>query len=218
MNIIKVVLQINKVVRKKIRDAEKRRKYYLTKDLVDPNIIVAGKYTYGEPHVPPYDRQGSKVIIGNFCSIAQEVLLLLGGNHSTNWITTFPFEKESVIFNNRPNREYEMSKGDVVIGNDVWIGRRVIILSGVNIGDGVVIAAGSIVTRDIPPYSIIGGNPAKIIRKRFDDLTINALLKIKWWDWDDQRINKNLPLICSSNVEDFIEAHLGPNWKGEILC
>jgi virginiamycin A acetyltransferase len=204
MKTIRLIIGIIKVIRTKI-DVYKRSTYQYTKDLVDNKIIVAGKYSYGEPHLGPYDVQGHKVIIGNFCSIALEVLILLGGNHSLNWISAYPFENEAINFHKRPNNFYEKSKGDVIIGNDVWIGRRVIILSGVKIGDGAVIAAGSVVTKDIPPYAIAGGNPAKTIRKRFNEDIIKALLIIKWWDWDDEKINDNLSFICSADIELFIE-------------
>lgn len=216
MNIIKTGWSFFKSAKIKLVEAQKRSKYQHTKDLVDSNIIIAGKYTYGEPHVPPYDRQGNKIIIGNFCSIAQEVLILLGGNHSLNWVTTFPFEKEPLFFNNRPNNNYESSKGDVIIGNDVWIGRRSIILSGITIGDGAVIAAGSVVTKDVPPFTIVGGNPAKIIKKRFEEDIIKALLEIAWWNFEDNKINQILPLICSPNIEQFIVSELGINWKSKI--
>jgi len=215
MNTIKLILGIFKIIRKKINDYKKSR-YEYTKDLVDNNVIMAGKYSYGEPHLGPYDVQGHKVIIGNFCSIAQEVLILLGGNHSLNWVTTYPFEKESAIFFKRPNINYKKTKGDVIIGNDVWIGRRVIIMSGVKIGDGAVIAAGSTITKDVTPYTIVGGNPAKIINKRFNDDIIQALLIIKWWDWEDNKINDNLTLICSANIEVFIENQLGIDWQKQI--
>lgn len=218
MSIFKAIGSIYRETKYKFQQAHLRTKFTHTRDLMDKSFIVVGKYTYGEPQVPSYDRQGHILKIGSFCSIAQEVLILLGGNHSLDWVTTFPFEKEPEVFTNRPDKLYEASKGDVIIGNDVWIGRRVIILSGLNIGDGAIIAAGSVVTKDVMPYTIVGGNPAKFIRKRFDDTTISALLKIKWWDWEDEKINSNLNEICSSNVEDFIETQLGPNWKGEIIC
>jgi acetyltransferase-like isoleucine patch superfamily enzyme len=175
MNSIKLLIGIIKLIIRKI-NAYKKSRYEHTKDLVDNKIIVAGKYSYGEPHLGPYDVQGHKVIIGNFCSIAEEVLILLGGNHTLDWTTTFPFEKELTVFDKYPKSKFEKTKGDVIIGNDVWIGRRVIIMSGIKIGNGAVIAAGSIVTKDVSPYSIVGGNPAQMIRKRFNDDIIRALL------------------------------------------
>lgn len=93
----------------------------------------------------------------------------------------------------------------MVIGNDVWIGVNACVLSGVRIGDGAVVGACSVVTRDVPPYAIVAGNPARLVRKRFDDETIEELLKIKWWDWDIERIKENLPLLLSENVKDFAE-------------
>ncbi|HTY74476.1 MAG TPA: CatB-related O-acetyltransferase [Candidatus Nanoarchaeia archaeon] len=144
--------------------------------------------------------------IGKFCSIGPEVTIWLTGEHRTDWITTYAFvippfsEGYQKFFGSR-----SQTKGDVIIGNDVWIGTRVTILSGVTIGDGAVIGAGSIITKDVPPYAIVAGSPTRLIRIRFDQETIDSLLKIKWWDWSIDRIRNNIPLLQSGNVKEFIK-------------
>lgn len=216
MNIYKAIRTIFKVGVKKLKEAQRRSKYEHTRDLLTQSYVSVGRYTYGEPHIPPYERHDNVIRIGSFCSIAQEVLILLGGSHPYSWVAQFPFEKEPTSFPNHSGNTYCHSKGNVIIGNDVWIGRQTIIMSGINIGDGAIIAAGSVVTKDVPSYSIVGGNPAKILRYRFDDEIINALIKISWWNWSDEKINEKLHLITSEDIEKFIVDQLGRNWKKEI--
>jgi virginiamycin A acetyltransferase len=167
---------------------------------------AVGEFTYGAPIVRDW-HQGSTLVIGNFCSIAENVTILLGGNHPTDWVSSFPF---GIVFDEFQDRHYDYSKltkGDVVIGNDVWIGLNTTILSGITIGDGAIIAAGSIVTKNVEPYAIVGGNPAKLIKKRFSHTEIAKLLKIKWWNWEIEKIKANLDLILSPNIQDFIDRH-----------
>jgi acetyltransferase-like isoleucine patch superfamily enzyme len=147
--------------------------------------------------------------IGKFCSIAARVTIALGGNHRSDLVTTYPF---IAFVADWPEAEClsgedvaAVSKGDVIIGNDVWIGYGVMILSGVTIGDGAVIGAGSVVTKDVEPYSIVAGNPARLIRKRFNDETIRKLLEIKWWDWPPEKIGKNLDVICGTDVAKLLQ-------------
>jgi len=146
--------------------------------------VQVGKHTYGAPKI-----FGDKnlVKIGAFCSIAKEVVFLCNHDHNLDNVSTFPF---NVLWgcgqNNHPT-----GKGPIVIGNDVWIGYRAIILSGVTIGDGAVVGAGSVVTKDVPPYTVVAGNPAREIKKRFDDKTIGKLLEMKWWEWGDDKIKKH---------------------------
>ena len=177
-----------------------------------PNIEV-GDYTYYddingadkfEEHVMHhYEFLGDKLIIGKFCQIASGIKFIMNGaNHRMNSVTTYPF---NIMGNGwekvTPKLEDLPFKGDTIIGNDVWIGQNVTILPGVHIGDGTIIGANSVVTKDIPPYHIAGGNPCKIIRKRFNEEFIDYLEEIKWWDWEEDKIFKNLEILCSNDLE-----------------
>lgn len=165
-----------------------------------------GDYTYCSPDRPVqviYYGEKAKLKIGKFCSIAADVKFFLGGNHRVDWVTTYPF---SVIFKDGSFTDgHPISKGDIIVGNDVWIGEGAAIMSGVKIGSGAVVAAGSVVTKDVPPFAIVGGNPANLIKFRFDDDKIGELLKISWWDWPLDKIVKRLPTLLSSNIEEIIK-------------
>ena len=159
-----------------------------------PNIIV-GEYSYYddmdgaekfEDHVTHhYEFIGDKLIIGKFCAIAKGIEFVMNGaNHRMCSVTTYPFNIMGGGWEQfTPALEDLPLKGDTVVGNDVWIGQNVTVMPGVNIGDGAIIAANSVVTKDIPAYCVAGGNPCKIIKKRFDDELISYLQEIKWWDW-----------------------------------
>jgi acetyltransferase-like isoleucine patch superfamily enzyme len=167
-----------------------------------------GKYTYGTPIVH-WGNDNAKLVFGNFCSIATNVNIFLGGNHRTDWVTTYPFGHiNQNTFNNFNGIGHPSTRGDVIIGNDVWIASNVTIMSGVTIGDGAVIANNSHVVKDVEPYSLIGGNPAKLIKYRFTREQIEKLLEIKWWYWDDEKINKFTTLLCNSNIDEFIKSAL----------
>jgi acetyltransferase-like isoleucine patch superfamily enzyme len=160
-----------------------------------------GEWTYGTPMI--YDwNQESTLTIGKFCSIGPNVTIFVGGEHPHEWITTYPF---SVIWKGAasypPGRQ---SKGNIEIGNDVWIGAHALILSGVKIGDGAVIAAGSVVTKDVLPYAIVGGVPAKLIRFRFPEPVIKRLLKIAWWNWPENLIFSALPFLLTQDSQRFV--------------
>lgn len=190
--------------------AGQTRLVYLKTIITNPNILV-GDYTYYDDFENPenfernvlyhFDFVGDRLIIGKFCSIASDVKFIMnGGNHRTDWLTNYPFPVfghgwESVMPEEWPN------KGDTRIGNDVWIGYGATLMPGVRIGDGAIIAAQSVVTRSVEPYSIVGGNPAQEIRKRFDAATIKTLMEIQWWNWDIQTITRLLPAICGSDLD-----------------
>ena len=172
------------------------------------NINKIGKHTYGLDDIKIGWGNGQNVLnIGAFCSIAS-CTIFLGGNHRSDWFTTYPFGHiHQNIFNSFNGEGHPSSNGNVNIGNDVWIGSNVTIMSGITIGDGSIIAANSHVVKNVDPYSIVGGNPAKLIKYRFSEEEIINLLKIKWWDWDDDKINANCNIMCSDNINNFISLH-----------
>lgn len=161
-----------------------------------------GRETYGKPRIMHWGEEAT-LHVGAFCSIAEGVTIFLGGNHRTDWITTFPF---SVLWESGKSiTGHPATRGDVVIGNDVWVGRQATILSGVTIGDGAVVGTCSVVTKDVPPYAIVAGNPAKLVRYRFSDEEIARLLGIAWWSWSDTKINEAMPLLLSGDVSSLYE-------------
>lgn len=180
---------------------------FVKPDVKNQNIIV-GDFTYFadkdfEQHVTHhYDFIGDKLIIGKFCQIAAGVEFVMNGaNHQMNASTTYPFYIFGTWEQPAPAQSDLPLKGDTVIGNDVWIGQNVTILPGVHIGDGAIIGANSVVACDVAPYTIVAGNPAKLIRKRFDDELTALLLKFKWWDKSIDEINKLLPILTCSDLE-----------------
>jgi acetyltransferase-like isoleucine patch superfamily enzyme len=165
-----------------------------------------GEFSYGRPKVR-FPESGALLTIGRYCSIADKVEILLGGNHRTDWVTTYPFSALRPIWPKAPRtRAYHRSRGDVIIGSDVWLGSGAVIMSGVTIGHGAVVAAHALVTKDVPPYAIVGGNPAKVIRYRFDEATIRGLLETAWWDLAPEQVAPLIPLLQSEQVADLIEA------------
>lgn len=185
----------------------------LDRQVTNPNIKV-GRYSYysGYYHghsfdecaryLPP-DEGVDQLIVGSFCSIGSGAAFIMAGNqgHRNEWISTFPFYwmSEEPAFAGAQNG-YE-GAGNTVIGNDVWIGSEAVIMPGIKVGDGAVIGTRALVTRDVEPYAIIGGNPAKTIRKRFDERTVQMLLEMKWWDWPIDQLQAVMPLMTSGNVE-----------------
>jgi len=158
-----------------------------------------GEYTYGKITV---DGAGL-VRIGKFCSIASGLTVLMYG-HNYQWITTYPFSAEEMRDQWPEARDivgHPTQKSGVIIGNDVWIGRNVTIMSGVTVGDGAVIGACSVVAKNIPPYSIFCGNPARFVKKRFEDAVVAMLLEMKWWNWTVDEIKKNIRMLCSNDCD-----------------
>lgn len=165
-----------------------------------------GEFSYGKPKVR-FPESGKKLTIGRFCSIADKVEILLGGNHRLDWGTTYPFSALRDLWPSAPETdEYHSSRGDVTIGHDVWLGSGAIVLSGVTIGHGAVVAAHAVVTRDVPPYAIVGGNPAKVIRYRFDEATIAALLEAGWWELPREKVATLIPLLQSDRIRELVAA------------
>lgn len=192
-----------------------KKTVYLKNVISNPNIIV-GDYTmyHDTIHDPKefetnnvlyqYPINRDKLKIGKFCSIACGIKFLFNSaNHALDSLSTYPFP----LFFEEWNLEKEKvtdawdNRGDIVIGNDVWIGYEAVILSGVTIGDGAIIGTRAVVTKDVPPYTIVGGVPAKPIRKRFDEKVIEELLKIKWWDWTEEKIARNIENIKTGCIE-----------------
>jgi len=180
-----------------------------------PNIKVgAFSYYSGYHHKHPFEdcvryldkkrKDVDKLIIGKYCSIGSGAVFMMAGNqgHRMDWVSTFPFYYQANIFQSSKNA-YKKTK-DTTISHDVWIGSETMIMAGVTIGSGAVVAARAVVTKDVPPYAVVGGNPAQVIRYRFDDETIAKLLKLKWWEWTEEEVKDVMPLICSDNIEDLL--------------
>ncbi|MBW4442375.1 MAG: Vat family streptogramin A O-acetyltransferase [Plectolyngbya sp. WJT66-NPBG17] len=185
---------------------------FIKNTVTNPNIII-GDYTYYDD---PEDSEnfernvlyhypfiGDKLIIGKFCALAQGVKFIMNGaNHKLSGFSTYPFQ----IFGNgweqvMPQLGELPFKGDTVVGNDVWIGYESTVMPGVTIADGAIVAAKSVVVRDVPPYTIVGGNPAKVIRQRFADEVVAALLEIAWWDWSIETISQSLEAIVAADID-----------------
>jgi virginiamycin A acetyltransferase len=188
---------------------------FLKNIISNPNIIV-GDYTYYDDfeNVKNFEKNvkyhfdfiGDKLKIGKFCMIASDVVFIMNGaNHLSNSISSFPFAIFGKAWSDAMAGKAYPNKGDTEIGNDVWLGYRSTIMPGVTIGDGAIVASNSTVVKDVEPYSIVGGNPAKPIRKRFPEATIEQLLRLKWWDWDIEKITRNVQHLTGGNIEDIVD-------------
>ena len=194
-------------VRHPIEGAE--RLGFLANFITRPNIEVGAYTYYDDPSgVERFEQNvlyhidfiGDRLIIGRFCSIAAETRFIMnGGNHPTDWFTTYPFPVFGSGWEEAQPSEWP-NRGDTVVGHDVWIGYGATVMPGVRIGNGAIIATKSVVTRDVEPWAIVGGNPAGRIRYRFDAPTREALSEIAWWDWDARKITKNVKAICSGDI------------------
>ena len=187
---------------------------FLKNVITAPNIQV-GEYTYYDDPADPtafeknnvlfnWPEFGDRLIIGKFCALASGVQFIMGSaNHRTSSVTTYPFSVFGGVWRERtpPHLEQLPFKGDTVVGNDVWIGRNSVILPGVHIGDGAIIAANSVVTKDVAPYTVAGGNPARFRKSRFDPELTALLLRLKWWDQEPEELVELLPLLCSPDLE-----------------
>ncbi|MFI8579143.1 CatB-related O-acetyltransferase [Ectopseudomonas khazarica] len=160
-----------------------------------------GVGSYGLPIVHDW-QEGATLRIGAYTSIAEQVEIFLGGHHRSDWVTTYPFP--AMIDEAADVSGYAFSRGDVVIGSDVWLCTGAMILSGVSIGDGAVVAAGAVVSRDVEPYSIVAGNPARHVRWRFSEDERQALLAARWWEWPEDEVRQVSRLLCSERLETFL--------------
>lgn len=189
---------------------EDHRRVCFIKNFIKSGNIIVGDYSYYDDPVDPegfernvlYNYGTDRLIIGKFCAIATGVKFIMNGaNHKVDAISTYPFpvfgkgwEGAMELLMNIPSR------GDIVIGNDVWIGYDSLIMPGVTIGDGCIIAARSVVVKDVEPYSVVGGNPASLLKYRFSQDAIAQLLEIRWWDWDIEKISRNIHLIMDTDI------------------
>ena len=187
------------------------------KNLVKAPNVSIGEYTYYDDFrsVENFHRNiryhfefsGDKLIIGKFCMIASDVQFIMNGaNHLTNAISSYPFAIFGQGWEGAMEGKAYPTKGNTRIGNDVWLGYKAAIMPGVTIGDGAIIGAYAVVTKDVPPYAIVAGNPATVIRKRFSDGDIERLLQIRWWDWPIDKITRNVQLFTGNNIEGLEKA------------
>ena len=186
----------------------------------NPNIYV-GRYSYysGYYHAHSFDdcarylapdrNDVDKLFIGSFCSIGSGAVFMMAGNqgHRSDWVSTFPFFYQEHPEFAEAEDAFEKA-GDTVIGNDVWIGAEAMIMPGVKVGDGAIIASRSLVTKDVSPYEVVGSNPAKHIKFRFSESQRSMLLEMKWWDWPEEKIKGNIKVLCSNNIEKLYQ-----DWK-----
>jgi len=187
----------------------------LCKTVNHPNICVgAFSYYSGYHHKHSFvhcvryldkkSKNVDKLIIGKYCSIGSGAVFMMAGNqgHRIDWVSTFPFYYQANIFKGSKNAFKKA--GDTRIAHDVWIGSEAMIMAGVSIGSGAVVASRAVVTKDVEPYTIVGGNPAKVIKKRFDNATIDKLLALKWWDWTEEKVKSAMPSLCSGDVDGLL--------------
>lgn len=193
-------------------DVDYKRTVFLKNVITRPNIIVGDYSYYDDPAgaddfenknvLYHYQFSKEKLIIGKFCAIATGARFIMSSaNHKMDGFSTYPF----FIFRQGWEHGFDMAtslpyKGDTVVGNDVWIGYDATIMPGITIGDGAIIGAKAVVTKDVPPYTVVGGNPAKIIRTRFDEHTITQLCEIAWWNWSREKIARNIPAIIGCDL------------------
>lgn len=190
-------------------------KLVFLKNYVKAANIFVGDYTYFDDRrygpdrfeeynvLYNYNFSKVKLVIGKFCALAAETRFIMTGDHKLDAISTYPFP----IFGHGWEIAFNVHdlpvKGDIIVGNDVWFGYDALVMNGVTIGNGAIVAAGAVVVKDVPAYAIVAGNPAKVVKMRFDDKTIQRLEKIAWWDWNIEKINKHLKLICHLDVDQL---------------
>lgn len=205
MNPVRLALSLAREVPNKVR---RTRQFHSFDQLVKEGVVEVGRHSYGKPKVRTWVsadgriRHGGRLLIGAFTSIGDGVQILTGGEHVIGCTTTSPLR----TLLNLPGVDRDgqpSTKGDVVIGNDVWIGSEAMILSGVHIGDGAVIGARALVSRNVPPYAVAAGNPARVVRFRFEPHVIQDLLALSWWTWPDELVAQRADLLLSTRSEDI---------------
>jgi virginiamycin A acetyltransferase len=195
--------------------ADHRRVCFI-KNFIKSPLIIVGDYSYYDDPIDPenfeknvlYNYGPDKLIIGKFCAIATNVKFIMNGaNHKLDGISTYPFPIFAQGWETAMDKLISLpTRGDTVIGNDVWIGYESVIMPGVSIGDGAIIAAKSVVVSDVPAYTVFGGNPARKIKQRFSDSEIETLLQIRWWDWEIEKITRNIPIIMEADIQALSKA------------
>ncbi|HTA36943.1 MAG TPA: CatB-related O-acetyltransferase [Solirubrobacteraceae bacterium] len=185
---------------------QRREQQALDAVLYSDARLTIGRSSYGDPRVATFPGDSASVRIGAFCSIGPDVVLMDGGDHRTDWVSTFPF-RAALGLPGAYQDGHPRSRGDIEIGNDVWIGRGARVRSGVRVADGAVIGAYALVTHDVRPYAIVAGVPAREIRRRFSDEQIEALLAIAWWNWPTEQVLRSVPQLCSDEIDAFIAEH-----------
>lgn len=172
--------------------------------LIEAGILTMGDYSYYAPTVHVFAGDTAKVRVGRYASVARSTECFVGGAHRTDWVTTYGlravFDLPGAYEDGTP-----ASKGDIEIGHDAWVATGAVILSGVTIGSGAVVATRSVVTKDVPAYGIVAGNPARLVGQRFTDDQVAALLRIAWWDWPVEQVLEHVPELSSADVDAFIE-------------
>jgi hypothetical protein len=183
--------------------------------LVKAGRMTIGQHTYGIPVIKTYDLVATRLVVGAYSALSEEAIVMLGGEHAIDRVTTYPLRMRLQL----PGAGEDgipVPIGDTVIGSDVWLTMRTFVRGGVTIGDGAIVASGAVVTKDVPPYAIVGGNPAKVIRYRFSPEQIEALLEIRWWDWPDELVVEATPLLSGTDIDAFIAWAREQRAKGRL--
>jgi acetyltransferase-like isoleucine patch superfamily enzyme len=170
------------------------------------DIVVMGEQSYSRPHVEWYVGDTGRIHIGKWCSIHPTVRMFSGGEHNPDWVTTFAIRARLHLPGGFEDGQ-PRTRGDITVGNDVYFCMDAVVLSGVTIGDGAIIGARAVVTDDVPPYAIVGGVPARVVRRRFGEEEIEALLRVRWWDWPTEQVIDNVALMSQPDIGAFLRVH-----------